>query len=96
MAIQSARASINQPLITFVQSEGFFRFYGPGMVGVDLEEHADKEEEEEGDAVDNEDIGNVGYAEGGEEGHLLFCGAHEKEAGCVEELLPLVTGGHVT
>ena len=37
-------------------------------------------------------MGDVG---GGEEGHLFFCGAHEEEAGCVEELLPKGVSGKV-
>lgn len=84
MAIKTARATIHA--IVFLQSEGFPWFDGPGMVGVELKEHADEQEEEEGNAIDDEDVGDVGDAEGGEEGHLLFCGAHEEEAGCVKEL----------
>ena len=51
-----------------------------------MEEDADEEEEEEGDGVEEEDVGDVGDVDGGEEVHLFFGGAHEEEAGCVEEL----------
>jgi len=52
-----------------------------------MQQQADEEEEQEGDAVEDEDIGDVGYAGAGEEGHLFFSGAHEEETGCVEKLL---------
>ena len=58
-----------------------------------MEEHADEEEEEEGDGVEEEDVGDVGDVGGGEEGHLFFGGAHEEEAGCVEELYTKVLVG---
>ena len=64
----------------------FVRVEGPGVGSVEVEEHADEEEEEEGDGVEEEDVGDVGDVGGGEEGHLFFGGAHEEEAGCVEEL----------
>ena len=58
----------------------------PRVRGVEAEQHVDEEEEEEGDAVEDEDVGDVGDVGVGEEGHLFFCGAHEEEAGGVEEL----------
>ena len=58
-----------------------------------MEEHADEEEEEEGDGVEEEDVGDVGDVGGGEVGHLFFGGAHEEEAGCVEELYTKVLVG---
>lgn len=65
---------------------GVVRGKGPSVGSVQVEEHADEEEEEEGDGVEEEDVGDVGDVGGGEEGHLFFGGAHEEEAGCVEEL----------
>lgn len=59
---------------------------GPSVGSVEVEEHADEEEEEEGGGVEEEDVGDVGDVGGSEEGHLFFGGAHEEEAGCVEEL----------
>lgn len=56
-----------------------------------MEEHVDEEKEEEGDAVEDEDVGDVGDMGVGEESHLFFRGTHEEEAGGVEEL-----GGHVS
>lgn len=56
------------------------------MRGVEVEQHVDEEEEKEGDAVKDEDVGDVGDVGGGEEFHLFFRGAHEEEAGGVEEL----------
>lgn len=60
--------------------------FGPGGGGVQIEEDVDEEVHEEGDGVEDEDVGDVGDVVGGEEGHLLFGGAHEEETGCVEEL----------
>ena len=51
-----------------------------------MQEDVDEEVEEEGDAVEDEDVGDVCYVRGGEELHLFFCCAHEEEAGGVEEL----------
>ena len=51
-----------------------------------MQQHGDEEEEQEGYAIEDEDVGDVRDVGGGEEGHLLFGGAHEEEAGCVEEL----------
>ncbi len=65
----------------------------PSVGSVKVEEHADEEEEEEGDGVEEEDVGDVGDVGGGEEGHLFFGGAHEQEAGCVEELYNRVLVG---
>lgn len=42
-----------------------------------MQEHGDEEKEEEGDAVENEDVRNVRDVGGSEEGHLLFSSAHE-------------------
>lgn len=56
------------------------------MDGVDVEEDVDEEVEEEGDGVEDEDVGDVGDVCVGEEFHLFFCGAHEEEAGGVEKL----------
>ena len=52
-----------------------------------MEKHVDEEEEEEGNAVEDEDVGDVGDVGVGEEDHLFFCGAHEEEAGGVQELV---------
>ena len=70
-------------------------FEGPSVGSVEVEEDADEEEEEEGDGVEEEDVGDVGDVGGGEEGHLFFGGAHEEEAGCVEELKVKVLVGSV-
>lgn len=51
-----------------------------------MEQHICEEEDEEGEGIEDEDVGNVGYASVGYHLHLLFCGAHEEEAGGVEEL----------
>jgi len=61
--------------------------YRPGVRGVEMQQHADEEEEQEGDAVEDEDVGDVGDVGAGEEEHLFFGGAQEEESGCVEELL---------
>lgn len=53
---------------------------------IEVEQHVDEKEEKEGDAVENEDVGDVGDVSGREEYHLFFRGAHEEEAGGVEEL----------
>ena len=65
---------------------------GPGVDCVDVQEDVDEEVEEEGDAVEDEDVGDVGYACGREVGHLFFCCAHEEEAGGVEELHGSISG----
>lgn len=59
---------------------------GPGVLGVDVKEDIDEEVEEKGDRVEDEDVGDVGDVGGGEEGHLFLGGAHEEEAGGVQEL----------
>jgi hypothetical protein len=61
--------------------------YRPGVRSVKMQEHADEEEEQEGDAVEDEDVGDVGDVGAGEEEHLFFRGTQEEEASCVEELL---------
>lgn len=55
--------------------------------GVDVEEHAGEEKDEEGEGVKDEDVGHVGDTGVRYELHLLFGGTHEKEAGCVEKLI---------
>ena len=52
-----------------------------------MQEHADKEKEQERDAVEEEDVRDVGDVGGGKEVHLFLRGAEEEEAGCVEELV---------
>ena len=52
-----------------------------------MEQHADEEKEQERDAVEEENVRDVGDAGGGEEVHLFFRGAQEEETGCVEELV---------
>ena len=51
-----------------------------------MQEHADEEEEQEGNAVEEEDVRDVGDAGVGQEVHLFLRGAHEKEAGSIEQL----------
>lgn len=51
-----------------------------------MEQHGYEEKEEEGDAVEDEDVGNVRDVGGSEECHLLFSSAHKEEAGCIKEL----------
>jgi len=63
------------------------RLHGPDVRGIEMQQHADEEEEQEGDAVEDEDVGDVGDVGAGEEEHLFFGGAQEEESGCVEELL---------
>ena len=48
-----------------------------------MEEHVDEEEDEEGEAVENEDIGDVSDTCIGDELHLLFGSSHEEEPGSV-------------
>lgn len=45
------------------------------------------EVEEEGNAVEDEDVGDMCDVGAGDERHLLFCGAHEEETCCAEELV---------
>lgn len=59
---------------------------GYGVLGVEMQEHGDEEKEQEGDTVEEEDVGGVGDVCRGEEDHLFFSGTHEEEAGGVEEL----------
>jgi hypothetical protein len=68
---------------------------GSGVDGVEVQEHVDEEEDDEGEAVEDEDVGDVRDVRRGDEGHLLFVGAEEEEAGGVEELFcgGLVDGG---
>jgi hypothetical protein len=49
-----------------------------------MEEHIGKQEDEEGKAVENEDVGDVGYPRVRNELHLLFGGSHKKESGGIE------------
>lgn len=61
----------------------------PGSVGgavVQRDEHVGKEEQEEGQAEEDEDVGDVVEAGVGNEFHLLLGGAHEEEARGEEEL----------
>jgi len=51
-----------------------------------MEKHVCEEEDEEGEAVENEDVGDVRDACVGDELHLLFCGTHEEEARGIEQL----------
>lgn len=51
-----------------------------------MQEDVDEEVGEEGNAVEEEDVGDVSHVCGGEELHLLFSGAHEEVARGVEEL----------
>ena len=57
-----------------------------GVLGVEMKEHGDEEEEQERDAVKDKDIGGMGDVCLGEEKHLFFGGAHKKETGGIEEL----------
>lgn len=59
---------------------------GPCCLRVDVQEDVDEEIQEEGDGVDEQDVGDVGDGLGAEEGHLLLGGGEEEEAGGVEEL----------
>ena len=56
------------------------------MYSVEVEKDVDKQEKQEGDGVEDQDVGDVGDVGVGEEFHLFFRGAHEEEAGGVEEL----------
>lgn len=60
--------------------EGGLCVQGPGVNGVEVEEHAHEEEQQEGDTVEDEDVRDVRNVRGGQQGHLLFCCAHEEEA----------------
>ena len=51
-----------------------------------MQQHGNEEEEQEGYAVEDEDVRNVRDVGGSQQGHLFFGGAHEEEAGCVKEL----------
>ena len=59
----------------------------PGGGSVEVQEHADKQKEQERNAVEEENVRDVGDAGGGKEVHLFLRGAQEEEAGCVEELV---------
>ena len=56
------------------------------MYRVEVEEHVDEEEEEEGDRVKQQDVRDVRHSGTGEELHLLLGRAHEKETRRIEEL----------
>lgn len=60
---------------------------GPGVGSVEIEEHDDEEVEQEGDAVEDEDVRHVGDVGFGQQGHLFFRRAHEEEARSTKELL---------
>lgn len=49
-----------------------------------MKQHVGEEEDEEGKAVKDEDIGDVGDACVGDELHLLFRSTHKEETGGVE------------
>ena len=81
------------PIVLFRREDAFAGEKGrrgrgewPRGVGVESEQHADEKEEEEGEGVEQEDVGDVCDVGGGQEGHLFFRGAHEEEARGVEEL----------
>lgn len=50
-----------------------------------MEKDVDEEEEEEGDGVEDQDVGDVSDVRFGEELDLFFGGAHEEESGGEEE-----------
>ena len=57
-----------------------FAGLGPGVDGVEVDEHVDEEDEEEGEAVEDENVGYVCYFGVRKELHLFFGCAHEQEA----------------
>ena len=62
------------------------RVDGRGVSCVEVQQHADEEEHEEGKTVEQEDVRDVRDVMAGQEVHLFFRGAHEEQAGCVQEL----------
>ena len=50
------------------------------MRSVKVQQHADEQEEQERNAVEQEDVRDVGDAGGGKEVQLFLCGAHEQES----------------
>lgn len=61
------------------------------MRGVEMEKHADEEEEQERHAVEKKDVRDVGDIFVGEEGHLFFGCGHEDYARGVKELLTMIS-----
>ena len=57
-----------------------------GGAVVQVDKYVNKEEEEEGQAVENENVGNGIHGGLVNELHLLFGGTHEEEAGGIEKL----------
>ena len=58
----------------------------PYMHSIGVQEDIDEEVEEEGEGIQNEDVGNVRDMCIGKKFHLLFSSAHEKETGSVKKL----------
>lgn len=79
------RMAIRQDTISATAPARLLR-HGPGVRGVKMQEHADEEEEQECDAVEDEDVGYVRDFGTREEEHLFFRGTQEDETGRVEEL----------
>ena len=66
--------------------ERFGKGVGRRYAVPDVDADVGEEEDEEGEGVEDEDVGDVVHAGGFDESHLFFGSAHEEEAGGVEEL----------
>ena len=60
---------------------------GPRVRREDIQQNVDKEVEQEGNGVEDEDVADMSDVGVAQEPHLLFCGAHEEEPGGIEKLL---------
>jgi len=56
-----------------------------GVDDVQMDEHVDEEEDEEGEGVEDQDVGDVRDARVGHELRLLFGGSDEEESRCVQK-----------
>ena len=86
MPVQAPIGSPIRPKSLLVDFDRGAGIYGPSVGSVEVEEHIDEEKEQKCNTIEDEDVGDVGDVGFGEEKHLFFCGAHEKEAGGIEEL----------
>lgn len=62
------------------------RWLWRSIYSIEMEKHADKEEEQESDAVQDKNIRDVRDMSALKDRHLLFGSGHENHAGGVEQL----------